>query len=276
MTGRPPELYPLFAELETLEGVGPKIALNFKGLEVFKPRDLLFTLPYSGVDRRRRSTILGIDLPSVVTVEVEIGRHIPPSRKGRPYRVEVRDAEMTFQLVFFHARDDWLNRQLPTGQRRVVSGKVELFDGIGQMPHPDHMLRVSEASEIPEFEPVYPLTAGVTQKTMAKAIGSTLQRVPDLGEWIDEPLMDKEDWPDWKTAVQLAHQPTKIDDVSSTNTARQRLAYDELFAHQLTLSLARASYRRAKGRPTEGNGGASKQSVVGAALPADWSANPCD
>ncbi|MFT6446838.1 MAG: ATP-dependent DNA helicase RecG [Sulfitobacter pontiacus] len=52
MTGRPEALFPLFAKLETLEGVGPKTAQNFAQLGVMAPRDLLFTLPYSGIDRR--------------------------------------------------------------------------------------------------------------------------------------------------------------------------------------------------------------------------------
>ena len=127
----------------------------------------------------------GADFPQVVTVEVSVGRHHPPARRGGPYRVEVEDAATRFQLVFFHARDDYLRRILPTGARRVVSGKAELFDGIAQMVHPDHILPPAEAGEIPDFEPVYPLAAGLTQKTMRKAAQSALARAPDLAEWID-------------------------------------------------------------------------------------------
>ncbi|MDJ0826616.1 MAG: ATP-dependent DNA helicase RecG [Rhodobacter sp.] len=265
MSGRPEILYPLFAELETLAGVGPRIAKTFAQLEVEKPRDLLFTLPYSGVDRRRRGSILGADLPAVLTVEVEIGPHLPPARKGRPYRVEVRDAQTTFLLVFFHAREDYLRRQLPTGQRRVVSGKVELFDGVGQMVHPDHMLRVEEAGEIPLYEPVYPLTAGLTQPAVAKAVAATLARAPDLAEWIDPALRAREGWPAWKVAVETAHRPLSADELALTAPARQRLAYDELMAHQLTLALARAVVRKAKGVTSEGTG--RLQSKVLASLP---------
>ena len=254
MTGRPEILFPLFADLETLDGVGPKTAKNFAGLHIQKPRDLLFTLPHSGIDRRKRSTILNADFPEVVTVEIEVGRHQPPNRRGRPYRVEVKDAETTFQLVFFHARDQWLNAQLPTGQRRVVSGKVELFDGIGQMPHPDHMVRVEEAASIPSFEPVYPLTAGITQKIMTRATSAVVTLIPDLEEWIDPGLRAQESWPTWKSAIETAHRPISVDEIAITTPARQRLAYDELFAHQLTLALARAAVRRGKGVTTVGDG----------------------
>ncbi|KMW57284.1 ATP-dependent DNA helicase RecG [Candidatus Rhodobacter oscarellae] len=254
MTGRPPILFPLFAGLETLDGVGPKTAKSLPALGVHTPKDLLFTLPYSGVDRRRRDTILGAEFPAVLTVEVEVGRHLPPRRRGHPYRVEVQDAKTTFSLVFFHARDEWLRGQLPTGQRRVVSGKVELYDGVGQMPHPDHILRVEEADTIPAFEPVYPLTAGVTQRVIAKASDSALMRVPELAEWIDPGLLSKEGWPAWHDAVDRAHRPEGLDEIAVTAPARQRLAYDELFAHQVTLALARAEVRRGKGLASTGDG----------------------
>ncbi len=254
MTGRPEALFPLFAGVDTLDGVGAKTAKALEKIDITRPRDLLFTLPYSGIDRRRRASIQGADLPETLTVEVEVGRHLPPRSKGRPYRVEVRDAQTTFQLVFFHARGEWLSRHLPTGARRVVSGKVELFDGIGQMVHPDHVLPPDEAEEIPLFEPVYPLTAGVTQRTMARAVRDALGRLPELPEWIDPALRAREGWPGWAAALAAAHEPLGVDEMAATAPARQRLAYDELLAHQLTLALARASLRRGKGSVTAGDG----------------------
>ncbi|MBD3677848.1 MAG: ATP-dependent DNA helicase RecG [Rhodobacteraceae bacterium] len=262
---RPSVLFPLFAEVETLPGVGPKMAANLTHMEIARPRDLVFTLPHSGIDRRRRGSIREVTPPDMVTVEVEVGLHIPARRKGGPYRVNVQDAEETFQLVFFHAREDWLKKQLPTGQRRLISGKLELFDGIAQIVHPDHILLVSEAEDIPEFEPVYPLTQGVTQKVMAKASSAALERVPNLPEWIDPALVVREGWPKWSEALLAAHGPKSAADLAPSAPARARLAYDELMAHQLTLALARASIRRGKGRPTQGDGALRKK--VLAALP---------
>ena len=254
MSGRPEILFPLFAALGTLDGIGPKTAKSMAQLHIEKPRDLLFTLPYSGIDRRRQASILSADLPQVVTVEVEVGHHLPAASKGRPYRVEVHDAQATFQLVFFHAREDWLKKQLPTGQKRVVSGRVELFDGIGQMPHPDHIVDASDAESIPSFEPVYPLTAGVTQKVMTKAAISILAKLPDLPEWIDPALRAREGWPQWETALNTAHNPLSFGELALTTPARQRLAYDELMAHQLTLALARAAVRKTKGNMSVSTG----------------------
>ncbi len=262
---RPAVLFPLFAGLETLDGVGEKTAKNFSHMDIEKPRDLLFTLPHGGTDRRLMPSIRQVVPPATVTVEVEIGAHVPPRRKGGPARVFVRDAETEFQLVFFHARADYLQRQLPTGQRRIVSGKVEIFDGLAQMVHPDHILKPEEAGDLPEFEPVYPLTAGITQRVIHKAALSTLARLPEIAEWIDPALKSREKWPDWAEAVRKAHAPAGPADLSPEAPARQRLAYDELFSHQLTLALARATLRRGKGRSSEGTG--TLQDRVLAALP---------
>ncbi|WP_170403187.1 ATP-dependent DNA helicase RecG [Ruegeria arenilitoris] len=247
MSGRPEQLFPLFAGLERLDGIGPKTArlLAQTGLET--PRDLLFALPYAVVDRRRRDTIRGVDLPKTLTVEVTVGAHRAAHNRGGAYRIFVQDSQTDFQLVFFHARADYLKKVLPEGARRVVSGKLELFDGTAQMVHPDHILPVEQAHNIPEFEPVYHLTQGVTQKTAYKAAQSALARLPDLAEWADPAQVARQSWPTWANAVRAAHTPQGADDVAAFAPARERLAYDELFAHQLTLALARLRERKTRG-----------------------------
>ncbi|VAV99529.1 ATP-dependent DNA helicase RecG, partial [hydrothermal vent metagenome] len=137
---------------------------------------------------------------------------------------------------------------------RVVSGKVELFDGVAQMVHPDHVLEPRKAGDIPEFEPVYPLTAGITQKMMSKAVAAALTRTPELAEWIDPAQKAQAGWPDWHAAVTAAHSPHNMADLSAANANRERLAYDEFLAHQVTLALARSQLKRGKGRATVGTG----------------------
>ncbi|MGB7241975.1 MAG: ATP-dependent DNA helicase RecG [Sulfitobacter sp.] len=254
MSGRPEPLFPLFSGLETLDGVGPKTAQHFAQLGVQAPRDLLFTLPYSGIDRSRRDTVKNAHLPAVLTVAVTIGKHYSPRTKGGAYRIHVEDAQTSFQLVYFHARGDYWQKTLPTGAHIVVSGRVELFDGIAQMVHPDHAVDAASADDIPKFEPVYPLTSGITQKLMVKAVDAALCRVPDMGEWIDAGQKSKAGWPDFKTALDAAHHPQEPSDLVATAPARERLAYDELMAHQMTLALARAQERRKRGRASAATG----------------------
>lgn len=265
MSGRPEILFPLFSDLENLQGVGPKTASHFAQMGIEKPRDLIFTLPHSGIDRLRRESIRDVTAPAVVTVEVTVGHHIPPPSRGRPYRVEVTDAKTTFQLVFFHAHADYIQKILPTGQKRLVSGRIEIFDAVAQMVHPDHVVRVEEIGQIPEFEPVYPLTSGVSLRVMTKAVHAALTKIAVLGEWIDPAQKAKEKWPDWDVALTDAHAPKNVADLAPTAVARERLAYDEFFAHQLTLALARGIERKGKGQPSVATG--HLQSKVLAALP---------
>ncbi|MGR3368073.1 MAG: ATP-dependent DNA helicase RecG [Sagittula sp.] len=254
MSGRPEPLWPLFADLKGLDGIGPKTAQTLAGAGIEAPRDLLYTLPYSVTDRRVRDTVQGADLPATLTVEVLIGRHWPPRTRGGAYRIEVDDAKVRFQLVFFRGNSEYQQKLFPTGQRRLVSGRVELFDGVPQMVHPDHVLPVDEAETLPAFEPVYHLTGNVTQKLMVRAIADGLTRVPDLEEWIDAAQLAKEGWPGWAEALARVHAPEGPEDLSPTAPARARLAYDELMAHQLTLALARAARRKRRGIETKGDG----------------------
>ncbi len=262
---RPEVLFPLFSEPTALEGVGPKTAALLERLDVTRPAHLLFTLPTGVVDRRLRPSIRGAALPGVVTVEVEIGLHQPPSARGRPYRIHVRDAATEFLLVFFHPREDWLRRTFPAGQRRIVSGRAELFDGVAQMVHPDHVLPPGGAAGLSEFEPVYPLTQGLTARTMIRAVAAALERAPDLPEWIETGLKAARRWPDWRAALRAAHAPRGGADLALSAPARERLAYDEFLAHQLTLALARRRIRRARGVASAGDG--ALRAKVLAALP---------
>ncbi|MEM9349254.1 MAG: ATP-dependent DNA helicase RecG [Pseudomonadota bacterium] len=254
MSTRPEILFPLFSDLTTLPGVGPKMAQNLGALGIEKPRDVLFHLPHAVIDRRPVTSVQGQELPATLTVEVKVLRHQIPSRKGAPHRIFVEDASTAFQIVYFHARGQYIEKLFPRGETRVVSGKVELFDGEANMVHPDHVVKPSETDEIPVFEAVYPLAAGVTQKVLGKASEAAMARVPELEEWADRSLVAQEGWPTTVEALKAAHAPQSLADVSPTSKARQRLAYDELFAHQLTLALARARDRQAPGRASQGDG----------------------
>ena len=252
MSGRPEILFPLFAGIDTLPGIGGKTAKLLANLRVATPKDLLLTLPEKGIDRSPVASIRDVPLPGMATVPVTVRRHRPPASDRQPYRIEVEDALTTFQLVYFRARGDALTKLLPVGERRVVSGRVELYDGVAQMPHPDHVL--TEAEALPAFEPVYPLTQGLTNRVMAKAAAAALKRLPDLPEWIDPGLLARRGWPAFADALRAAHGPRGSGDLAPTAPARQRLAYDELFAHQLTLALARTVDRTRPGTATQGDG----------------------
>jgi ATP-dependent DNA helicase RecG len=157
-------------------------------------------------------------------------------------------------LIFFHARGDYLERVLPLGEERLISGKLEVFDHRAQMVHPEYILRLEASDELPQFEPIYPLTAGVSGKLMSKAVRAALDKVPDLQEWIEPSVLRDNGWPDFTTAIRDAHAPKGMADVAAHSPTRVRLAYDEFLAHQLTKAIARAQARIRTGRITAGTG----------------------
>lgn len=257
MAARPEILFPLFGDITKLAGIGPKTAQYLAKIHIETPRDLLLTLPHNVVVRNPIETIQGAPIPSVVTVEITVGEHRENQRKDRPYRIDVQDAKTSFQLVFFHPRKQWLRDTFPTGQRRIISGKLEMFDHMAQMTHPDYVCRPNQLDTIPKAEPIYPLTTGLSQKSLTKASNQVLETLPELSEWIEPSVVAKQGWPSWSDAIHQAHRPSAIDDLSPLTAARQRLAYDEILSHQLTLAIARQSMRKAKGISSVGTGALS-------------------
>lgn len=253
--GRPEALFPLFADAVKLPGIGPRLQKLLEKLTGPKVVDLLWHLPVGLIDRRNRPHIIDAQPGVIATLEVTIGPHNAPPRGSRaPYRIPCTDETGEITLTFFHAREDYLRRTLPEGEKRVISGEVEAYGGQIQMTHPDHMLTLEDAAKLPPYEPVYPLTAGLSGKVLTKAILAGLERVPELPEWMDAAWARQQKYPQWHEAVKAVHQPDSPESVDPRHPARARLAYDEMLANQLALALVRARMKRSRGRPLSGDG----------------------
>lgn len=264
---RPQSLNPLFAEIVALTGIGPRLEPLVARVAGPRVVDLLWTLPAGLVDRRYSPTIADATLGEIATITLTIDAHEQPGGSRRPFRVICSDDTGFMTLVFFHAKRAWLESQYPVGEVRVVSGRMEEFNGGRQMTHPDFVAPVEEADEIRTVQPVYPLTQGLTQKVIKRAVDGALDRAPDLPEWADAALVAQRNWPDWRAALAQAHRPEGHLDLLPDSLARTRLAYDELFATQLALLLVRDRQRRIKGRVIEGNGSIRRRII--SALPFD-------
>ncbi|GMG84435.1 ATP-dependent DNA helicase RecG [Paralimibaculum aggregatum] len=248
---RPEILFPLFASVETLSGVGPKTARLLEKIGVAQLRDLLLLAPERYTDRRLRESLADAEPKEVVTIAVTIGEHRPARARNRPYRVVAACPGGGLEIVHFKTNSEWMRRLYPEGAELVLSGRVELFDGRWQMPHPEHVLSPEEAAGLPPFEPVYPLTQGLTQRMVAKAVEGARAALPALPEWLDPAFLAERGWPDFAAALAGIHAPGGP---RAAEAPRARLAYDELLSHQLALQLARASMRRGRGRASTGEG----------------------
>jgi ATP-dependent DNA helicase RecG len=250
---RPAILDPLFAPLTALSGIGAQLAKLFERLAGPLVVDLLWHLPSGIVDRRASPPINELQPDQIVTIAVRVEAH-QPGRGPRPYRVICADTTGRLTLTYFNVKGDYLARLLPVGAERVVSGRVEFYNRAPQIAHPDLVLRPDELDRLKPIEPVYPLTAGLAPRVVQRAVAAALDRAPDLPEWIDPALGERRLWPPWAAAVRRVHSPTSEADLSPTEPARERLAYDEVFASQLAVALVRARRHRQKGRAIVGSG----------------------
>jgi ATP-dependent DNA helicase RecG len=262
---RPSILFPLFAEIRTLSGVGPKLEKLMA--KVAGPRlvDLVLDLPVGVIDRSYRPRLAGAEPGRIATVEVNVLDHLPPRVKHLPYKVRVSDESAMMDLVFFRAQPDYLKSILPTGSRRVLSGRIERFKDQLQMAHPDYVVAPEEAAGLPPHEPVYGLTDGLPAKSLGKAVRGALERVPPLPEWQDAAFLKARKFAPFREALRTAHGPVHEADLSPLSSPRQRLAYDELLANQLALALIRARLREGKGRAIHATGLLKARAI--AALP---------
>ncbi len=247
---RPEILFPLFAPVTALKGLGARLGRLVEKAAGPQVVDLIWHVPTGLIDRRFAPKLAEAEPGQIVTLTVTIEAHFPPGSSRMPYRVRASDGTGTITLTFFRARGDYLEKVLPVGSERVISGKLESYNDQLQMSHPDH---IGAAGEVDlAIEPVYGLTAGLSLRMIRKAVQAALERVPALPEWQDAALLQRRGWPGWNAALAALHNPEGPEDLAPERPARQRLAYDEIFADQLALALTRAHAKRQPGRSIRG------------------------
>jgi ATP-dependent DNA helicase RecG len=271
---RPTALNPLFASAQALSGIGPRLlALLKKAVKlppgVAEPRvlDVLWHLPTGVIDRRAEPDVATAVPGTIATLKVRVLKHRPPPRGNTraPYKVSCEDDSGRLDLVFFHAERSFVERQLPVGETRYVSGRIERYNDMMQMTHPDYIVGPDNRGDLPSLEPVYPLTAGLSGKILIKATRQALERLPEIPEWQPPAWLAARNWPPFVMAVSSVHRPQDVGDVSPGGAPWQRLAYDELLANQLALAFVRENYKSQRGRPVSGDG--RLRSRIAQALP---------
>ncbi len=256
---RPEILHPLFAPLSAMPGVGPKTGRLFDRLldrgGGARVLDMLFHLPQGTIDRRDRPKIRDAARDVMVTIEVTVVEHRRPSARysSAPYKVLVEDETGDVQLFFFHNNHQWIEKLLPTGEKRWISGRLEFYNGFLQMKHPD-VFDEAALKRLPPVEPVYGLTEGLYLRNVQKAAEAALARVPEMPEWHDLQALQLRNLPAFADALNALHHPATPQAVDPGSNARARLALDELLASQLALIMMRARFREQKGRASAAPG----------------------
>src|SRR5256886_7605473 len=264
---RPTLLNPLFAPVTTLQGVGPKQDKLLRYLldrsETPRLADLLLHLPASVIDRRAQPKIREAVQGTMVTLEVTVDRHRPPPpRNSRaPYLVYASDDTGDVLLTFFRAKPGYVEKLLPVGEKRYVSGTLQFYDGMPQMVHPDRIVDEAAFAQLSGIDPVYPLTEGLALGSLRRAVAQALQKLPSLPEWISPDVLRRCKFPPVAEALRRVHLPVELTDILPDGPFWSRLAFDELLAGQLALALIRAQLRRPAGDRNAGDGHLRKKII---------------
>jgi len=250
---RPEILFPLFGNIENLKGIGEKsLRLLSNLLGGNKIVDMIWHLPSNLIDRRYSPELVHAIPGRICTIKVKILEHIPPQSQKKPYKIRASDSTAEIVLIFFKAYPESLRRNLPEGSTKIISGKLEYFNGTWQMSHPDYITKSFD--DIPPIETIYPLTAGISNKMLSKWQIMALSRVANLPEWQNQELIEQKQWKGFRESLYAVHRPQKHCDLEPTSPERCRLAYDELLANQLALGIVRHKIKKQTGRTISGNG----------------------
>ncbi len=257
---RPPLLDPLFTPLERLRGVGAETSKKYNRLldrplgQPARILDLLFHVPIGSVDRSLSPSVQSAPFDQIVTLKVTVEHYTEPKNKRAPHKVVVGDATGDLVLIFFDPKFSLAKYKLTIGAERIVSGKLELFDGHRQLTGKLLILEADRAVNLPSVEPVYGLTEGLTNYMIGRSANAALERLPELPEWQDAAWLEKQRWLSFSPALRRLHKPSQLVDLAEDNPYLARLAYDELLASQVALNMLRAKMRVIGGRRTLGNG----------------------
>ena len=263
---RDERLFPLFEPVDSLSGIGPKLRPVFEhligGETVW---DLLLHLPERWLDRRVKASFEELVPGEVATVQGEVHSYKAPYSDRAPHRVQLFDGTGFLTLTFFRAEPRWLQGQFPIGKERIVSGVVGEFQGERQMSHPDYILDPARPERPPAVEPIYHLTAGLTNKRVHNAAVAALEHVSDdLPEWLRADLLSERDWPGFRDALAGMHAPEEYNEEHFVK-CRDRLAYDEALAREIVFAFARLSRTQRQAPPLISDN--SPLNRVSAALP---------
>ena len=245
---RPDILNPLFAETMALKGVGPALAKPLERLGLTRAVDVAFHLPTGWIDRKITDTLDMDDAGRIVGVTLTPVDYKAGGSSRAPFRVHATDTAGNYvTLVFFGKNSAWPRKLLPLNEPKFISGRLDQYGQELQIVHPD-VLEPEDAKSLPARESVYGLSDGLTAGRMRELVAQSVERAPDLPEWIEPGLLAQRDWPGWREALIRVHADPQ------DAKARERLAYDEIFAGQLALMLVRQSSRRRRGVPVQGDG----------------------
>ena len=248
---RPEILFPLFAPVSSLPGIGKKLENSLENKIGNRVIDLLFHMPIHTIDRTITKNLSEKNSNSLVTIEIKVNKHFPAFYKSKkPYKVSAYSFITPVDIIFFNARNEYIKNLLPENHNFIISGKIDWYNNKAQIINPEYIFPIDKKNELPKIEPVYPLFSNINTKVIIKAISYALELVPkNFPEWIPIQSIEKHKFPTFLESLYSVHKPKNNNDILPTSVFRKRLAFDEIFANQLVFYLFKINQNIRKKNP---------------------------
>ena len=241
--------------VSVLKGIGANherritayISRHYKRTRRAEIRDLLCHVPFDYIDRRYIISLVDATEGTRTLIVKAVTHYAPPYSRTRPapYKIQCEDDTASIMLIFFRGDTRYLKQQFPIGQERLISGELQLYDGMWQMTHPDIITVPEKASDVCRLDAVYHATEGISSKMFSRWIDAALHILPkSQEEWLLASTVQHYGWSSFLESVRVIHRPDALEDISK---ARERLAYDEALAHQLSMQLLRTKQQIVQG-----------------------------
>jgi ATP-dependent DNA helicase RecG len=229
-----------------LKGVGPKFAEKLARLGLFTVQDVLFHLPFRYQDRTHLTPIgaLKPGMEALVSGSIELTDVV--YRGKRSLMCRISDGTGLLMLRFFYFSSSQ-QANLQRGRTIRLFGETRFGPAGLEMVHPEYQLFDDVDPPAPQsyLTAVYPTTEGVHQIGLRNLVNQALDRyLGGLQEWLPDDILPNSILPDLKQALESVHRPPTTGDADALaqkdHPGRQRLAFEELLAHQLSLKRLRA------------------------------------
>lgn len=237
-----------------LKGVGPKVAANLKKLNIISVQDLLFHLPLRYEDRTVSKNLNQIMLGDQVQVAGEIIHSEVKQTSRRSFICRIQDPTGYLSLRFFYFNANQIDL-FKIGRKIQCYGEIRRGFAGYEMVHPEY--RFIEDNVVVEIEntltPVYPTTEGLNQFTFRKLTDQALKLLNEenhLEEFLPESILQQYSLLSLTNAINYVHRPPNNANVILLNQclhhSQQRLVFEELLAHQLSLTMLRSRVKKSQ------------------------------
>ncbi len=224
----------LFKNVISLKGVGKKLSNYLKNKKIEKINDLLWNFPYSYTDRSELVNLSKLEIGKIFTIKIKVIKYNFPRIRNLPNKIICEDNIGKIDLVYFNSREGYLRKILPLNEWVVVSGKIGFYKNRYQITNPDYVTKIENLNYVQKIIPKYSLTDGINEKLYRKIIEQVLSNIQNNEDWYDEQFNKEMKFDSWKNSILKVHEDNKNRDINSNYY--RRLAFDEIFAHLLTMS----------------------------------------